>query len=195
MELLDSVFYLLLGVGLSAAAGFRVFVPLLVLGLAGRIEQVPISENMLWMTTTPAVVVFAAATAFEVAAYYVPWLDNALDTLTTPLAVVAGVVATASVLTDVDPLIQWSLGLIAGGTAAGVVQIATVATRAASSLTTAGLGNPLISTVEAGAATGVSLAMVALPTFLAALLVLSLLVWAARALVRRGRVRAMEPVE
>jgi hypothetical protein len=195
MESFEMFFYLLLGMGLSAACGFRVFVPLLVLGLAGRVDQVPLAENMLWIVSTPALVVLGAATAFEITAYYIPWVDNVLDTITTPMAVLAGTIATASVLDGTDPVIQWSLALLTGGTAAGAVQIATVATRAASSITTGGLANPLISTVEAGAASGVSLAMVLLPSFLAALFVLGVVVWAVRAILHRPEVRSVETTD
>jgi len=184
---MDALLYLLLGVGLSAACGFRVFVPLAVIGLAGRLGQLQLAGNMEWITSTPALTVLAAATIIEVGAYYIPWVDNVLDSITTPLAILAGTAATAAVLTGADPVIQWSVGLIAGGTTAGAVQLATVAARAVSTLTTGGLGNPVVSTLEAGAAAGVSVGMVVLPVAVAGLLVAGLIVWAIHALWKRAR--------
>ena len=137
-----------IGIGLAAAAGFRVFVPLLVLSIAALTGHLHLSSSFAWAGTLPALVAFATATVVEVGAYYVPWLDHLLDVVATPLAVVAGVVVSAAVITDLPPFLKWGLALIAGGGAAGVVQGATVLARLKSSLATGGLGNPIVSTVE-----------------------------------------------
>jgi hypothetical protein len=136
------------GLGLAAAAGFRVFVPLLVLSLAARAGYVPLSSGFEWIGTTPALIAFATATVLEVVGYYVPWFDNLLDTIAAPSAVVAGVIASASVMTDLPPLIRWSVALIGGGGAAGLVAGSTSLLRLKSTATTAGLANPLVATVE-----------------------------------------------
>ena len=182
---------LAVGVALAAAAGFRVFVPLLALSLAARAELVPLAENLQWLATTPALVALATATLLELAGYYVPWLDNALDSLATPAAVIAGTILTAGVLTDVDPLLRWALGLIAGGGTAATVQLSSVAVRAASTVTTAGLGNPAVSTAEAGAATLMAVLAIFAP-LAAVVLLLALLVVMWRA-VRRRRQRRRAP--
>ena len=179
---------LAVGVGLAAAAGFRVFVPMLALALAARADLVPLAENLQWLATTPALLALATATLLEIGGYYVPWLDNALDTLATPVAVIAGTLLTASVLTDVDPLLRWALGLIAGGGTAATVQLSSVAVRAASTLTTAGLGNPAVSTVEAGAATLMAVLAIFVPV-VAVLVLGALLVVMWRVARRRGRRR------
>jgi len=173
-----------LGLGLAAACGFRVFVPFLVLSLAAHSGYVVLDGNFEWIASTPALITLAVATVLEITAYYVPWLDNLLDSVATPAAVVAGVVATASVVTGVDPYLKWTLAVIAGGGVAGVVQAVTVGTRGASSLSTAGFGNPLVTTAEIGGSVLLSGMAVGLP-ILAALVVLALLVLAARRLRRR----------
>lgn len=145
---MDTVLGVAIGIGLAAAAGFRVFVPLLVLSIAALSGHVSLSPSFAWAGTYPALVAFATASALEVAAYYVPWLDHLLDTVATPLAVLAGVVASAAVITDLPPFLKWGLALIAGGGAAGVVQGATVLARLKSSLATGGLANPLVATAE-----------------------------------------------
>jgi uncharacterized membrane protein len=81
------------GLALAAAAGFRVFVPLLFVSFAARTGWLPLSTGFEWMGTTPALVVFATATVLEIAAYYFPFFDNLLDTIATPAAVLAGIVA------------------------------------------------------------------------------------------------------
>ena len=170
METLLSV---VLGIGLSAACGFRVFVPFLVAGLAARTGHLSLGPSFAWMATTPALVAFAVATVVEVAAYYVPWLDHVLDLIASPAAVVAGVVMTASVVTGLDPMLRWSLALIAGGGIAATVQALTVGTRKASLLTTGGLGNPIVSTAELGGSLGLAVLAIAVP-----LLAFALVVWA-----------------
>jgi len=178
-----------LGLGLAAACGFRLFVPFLVLNLAVRSGYVALDGGFDWIASTPALITLAVATVLEIIAYYVPWLDNLLDSVATPAAVIAGAVVTASVVTGIDPYLKWSLAVIAGGGVAGAVQAATVGARGASSLTTAGLANPLVSTAEIGGSVLLSALAVGLPV-LAALVVLALLVLAARRLRRRPRAAA-----
>ncbi len=152
-----------IGVGLAAACGFRIFVPLLVISAAARAGHLELAGSFEWMATTPALIAFGSATALEIAAYYVPFFDNLLDTVATPSAVVAGIVATGSQVADFDPLLGWSIAIIGGGGAAGAVQGLTTVTRGISSVATAGFGNPVLSTVEAGASVVMTLLAILLP--------------------------------
>ena len=138
-----------LGLGLSAACGFRVFVPLLCLSIAAHFKVVPLAGSFAWVGSDAALFAFAAATLIEVGAYYIPWLDNALDTIAGPTAVLAGIFVTASVITDIDPFWRWTLAVIAGGGIATTTQLATTKARVASSITTGGFANPVLATVEA----------------------------------------------
>ena len=152
-----------LGLGLSAACGFRVFVPLLCLSIAAHFKVVPLTGAFAWVGSDAALFAFAAATLLEVGAYYIPWLDNALDAIAGPVAVVAGIFVTASVITDVDPFWRWTLAVIAGGGLAATTQLATTKARAASSLTTGGLGNPVLATLEGVSSTALSVIAVLWP--------------------------------
>lgn len=140
-----------LGLGLAAAAGFRVFVPLLVMSAASYTGQLELSHGFDWVGSRAALIVLSTATALEILAYYVPWLDNLLDSISAPAAVVAGSVVAASAFSDIDPLLKWSLAIIGGGGLAGIVKGATTLARGASTATTGGLANPILSTFEAGA--------------------------------------------
>src|SRR5687768_218879 len=137
-----------MGIGLAAACGFRIFIPPLVMSIAAVSGNLTLSPGFQWIGTYPALITFGVATALEITAYYVPWLDNLLDSIATPAAVVAGTVVTASMVSGMSPFLQWTLAVIAGGGAAGLVQTATVVTRAASTATTGGIANPLIATGE-----------------------------------------------
>ncbi len=181
---MDALLSVCLGLGLAAACGFRVFVPALVLSLAARGGYVALDGGFEWIASTPALITLGVATVVEIGAYYVPWLDNLLDSLSSPAAVVAGIVVTASVVTGIDPYLKWTLAVIAGGGVAGAVQALTVGARGASSLTTAGIGNPLVTTAEIGGSAALSAVAVASP-WLAALAVLVLVVFAVRRLRRR----------
>ena len=159
---------IMIGVALSATCGFRVFVPLLAVNIGTRALDangqplIELAGGFDWLSSDIALMVFLVATLFEIGGYYIPWIDNLLDTIASPASIVAGTVITASVITGMDPWLQWLLGVIAGGGAAGAVQAATVVTRAGSSVTTGGLGNPIVASVEtSGAFLGSALSIVA----------------------------------
>ena len=137
-----------IGLGLAAACGFRVFVPLLVASIAARAGYLSLAAGFDWVGTEPALYAFATATLLEILAYYIPWLDNALDAIATPAAVIAGMLVGAAVFTDLPPFLKWSLAIIAGGAAAGMVQGATGLLRLKSTALTGGLANPVVSTLE-----------------------------------------------
>ncbi|HXF61828.1 MAG TPA: DUF4126 domain-containing protein [Caldilineaceae bacterium] len=186
---LDVLLSLALGIGLSAACGFRVFVPFLVMSVAALTGHLELGEGWEWIGSYPAVFAFATATVLEIAAYYVPWLDNTLDAVATPAAVVAGAVATAAVMTEMSPFLTWTLAAIAGGGAAGLVQTGTVLLRTLSTSTTLGLGNFTVATGELGGSLVTAILAIMLPWVTLAL-VLLLVVWVMRKL-RRNRNRAM----
>jgi hypothetical protein len=136
------------GLGLAAACGFRVFVPLLVLSVAARAELLSIHPDFAWIAATPALIVLAVATMLEVLAYYLPVVDNLLDTVATPAAAIAGAVVALAVFVDLDPWLHWSLGIIAGAGIATAVQLPTAAVRGGSTVVTGGIANPGVSTGE-----------------------------------------------
>jgi len=178
MDLLQIVLSLSLGLGLAAACGFRVFIPPLMLGIASRFDLYELEGSFVWVGETWAIGVFAIATLLEIGGYYVPWIDNLLDTIATPAAIIGGIfVTSASLEGEMDPSMQWMLSIIAGGSTAGVIQIGTVATRAVSTTTTGGLANPIVSTLEALA----SIICIILSLFLVVIIpfVLVFLIWMA----------------
>ena len=136
------------GIGLSATCGFRVFVPLLGMSVASQIGYLELSPGFEWIGSLPALITFGTATVLEIVGYYIAWVDNLLDTIATPAAVIAGTITTASMVGDVSPLLRWTLAVIAGGGIAGLVQGSSVLIRGKSSLATAGIANPVVSTVE-----------------------------------------------
>ncbi|HEY9740954.1 MAG TPA: DUF4126 domain-containing protein [Coleofasciculaceae cyanobacterium] len=162
---MDTLLSICIGIGLSAACGFRVFVPPLVMSMASIFGHLTLSPNFGWMGTYPALVVFAVATCIEIAAYYIPWVDHLLDIVATPMAIAAGTVVTASLLPDADPMLQWTVALIAGGGSAGTIQAFSGMARLASTLMTGGLGNALISTIESGGSIILSGLAIAVPVF------------------------------
>jgi len=159
----DALTSVAVGIGIAAACGFRVFVPLLIVSAAALSGHLTLAPGFEWIGSIPALVAFATATLLEVLAYKVPWLDHALDMLATPAAAVAGVVASASVVTDLPPLLRWSVVLIGGGLAAGTVQGMTVLVRLKSGLTTGGIANPLVASGELAGAVVTSVLALTIP--------------------------------
>jgi len=160
---LSTLMAVAVGIGLSASAGFRIFLPLLVAAIAARLGWLPLQGEFAWIGTTPAIIAFATAAAAEIAAYYIPFVDNLLDTIASPLAVAAGGLMMTSLLPVDNDLLKWTLGLIAGGGTAAAVQGGTVLTRLAATKLTAGLGNGVLSTGENVLALGGSLSALFLP--------------------------------
>ena len=146
---METILALCIGVGLSAACGFRVFVPLLVMSAASLMGLFEPMKGFEWLAMPSVCIALAVATVFEIGAYYIPWLDNALDTIATPAAMVAGTLTTMAVSTgEMSQFASWASAIIVGGGTAGAVQMSTVAVRGLSSVTTGGVGNPVVSTGE-----------------------------------------------
>lgn len=152
----ETIASLFLGLGLAASVGFRVFLPLLALSLASHYNVIPVGESWQWVSTTPAIIVFGFASILEILAFYIPFVDNLLDSIAVPTAAVAGTAVMASTAMDIDPLWKWALAIIAGGGTAGIIKGSNATTRLASTSTTGGLANPAVATTETVAAAGLS---------------------------------------
>jgi hypothetical protein len=184
---LDLALSVALGIALAATTGFRLFLPLLIASVAAYTGHLPLDENFAWLGTPPALTMLAVAALIEIVAYYVPGIDNLLDTLSVPAAFIAGTVLSAAVITDLPPVVKWTAAVVAGGGAAGLTKGVTAMVRAKSTLFTGGVGNHVLATAELGGAILVPLLAIALP--FAALVLLILLLWAAFRLLRGRRRR------
>lgn len=166
--MLDQIPYLpyvlsaFIGIGLAAATGFRVFLPMFAVSLASYLHWIPTSESFEWLAGLPALITTGIATIAEVLAYYIPFVDHLLDTISVPMATIAGSILFASQFTELGTFPQWALALIAGGGTAATISSGFAGIRAASTATTGGLGNPVVGTTEtAGAGVMAVLAMAA----------------------------------
>lgn len=161
-----------IGIGLAASAGFRVFVPMLVAAIAAKTGILPLNESFMWLSSWPSIAILGTATMVEILAYYIPVVDNLLDTIATPLAVVAGTLLLTSVLPIDSELMKWITGAAVGGGSAAVVQSGSALTRLTSTKLTAGVGNPVVATVENVAAAGTSILSLVIPFFILAIFLL-----------------------
>jgi hypothetical protein len=151
------------GVCLAASAGFRVFVPMLLAAIAARAGVIPLNNGLDWLSSDTAVAMLSIACIVEVAGFYVPWIDHALDTIAVPGAVVAGSLLATSQIGISNPAIAWVIGILAGGGSAGLIQLGTMFTRGVSLVTTGGLANPIVATAETGMALVASLLAIFVP--------------------------------
>ncbi len=161
-----------IGVGLAAATGFRIFLPLFTVSLASYMGWLPVNEHFEWLSGLPTLIATGIAMVIEIAAYYIPFVDHLLDTLSIPLSTIAGSVLFASQFTDIGTFPQWAFALIAGGGTAAVISSGFAGVRAASTATTGGLGNSAVSSAETAGAGIMSVLAMALPiiAFIAAVL-------------------------
>jgi hypothetical protein len=180
---LQALLSIALGIGLAAATGFRIFVPLLVAGIAARAGLLPLNDTFHWLSSIPALLMLGTAALAESIAYFVPGVDHVLDVVAGPAAVGAGIVASASVMADVPPTLMWPLAVIAGGGIAGVAKGGTALVRAKTGVTTAGLANPLVAIAETVGATGLAVLAVAFP--LLCLVLVAAMVYAVMKFARR----------
>jgi hypothetical protein len=183
LSAVDALLAVGLGIGLAAAAGLRIFVPLLALALAARFGGLELAPAFAWLGSVPAIVALGVAAVVEIGAYYVPGLDHLLDVVAGPAAVGAGIVVAAAVMTDLPSWLQWPLAIIAGGGSAGLVQGASTLLRAKSGALTGGLGNPVVASGELGGA--VTLSVLALLAPVVAVVLVILLLWAILRVARR----------
>ena len=172
----ETIISIFLGVGLAASVGFRVFLPLFALSLASYFGVWDLNPNWEWIGSLAAVITLGVATVVEIFAYFIPWVDNLLDSLAIPLAAIAGTAVMVSTVANLDPVVTWSLAIIAGGGTATAIKGASATSRLASTTTTGGVGNPLVSTVETGTAMVVSTASIFAPILAAVLVILILIV-------------------
>ena len=172
----DLALSIVLGIALAAATGFRIFLPMLIVSGAAYAGHLQLDSSFAWLGTPSALTMLSVAALAEVLAYYVPIIDNLLDTLATPAALIAGTIVSAAVMTDVPPMVKWTAAVIAGGGIAGLTQGLTGILRAHSTVLTGGLGNPVIATAELGGALLISFLALVAPAAAVALVILFLLV-------------------
>ncbi len=167
MDIINLLISILVGLGLSAACGFRVFLPPLIAGLFAYTGHLDLGESFQWLGEPITLIALALASAFEIAAFYIPWVSNLLDAVAAPAAVVAGTILSASIVADdMNPFFQWSFAIIAGVGVSGGIHASTAVIRGGTNVATGGMGNPLLATVEAGGATTVSVLAIVLPLIL-----------------------------
>ena len=171
----ETIISIFLGIGLAASVGFRVFLPLFALSLAAYFDVWELNDSWQWIGSLASVITLGVATLVEVFAYFIPWVDNVLDSFAVPLAAIAGTAVMVSTVADLDPVVTWSLAIIAGGGTATAIKGAGAASRMASTATTGGLGNPVVSTVETGTAIAVTTASIFAP-ILAIIMVIIILI-------------------
>lgn len=166
MELMTSYGFALLfwqlalGFSLAATTGLRAFLPLFVTSVAARMGYLTLGSSFSWMATDPALIVFGAAVVFEIAGDKIPALDHALDAAGVFVKPTAATILAGSMFTQMDPVMACVAGLVTGGVVAGGVHVVKAKARLASSVTTFGAGNPVLSVAEdVVAVSGVALAI------------------------------------
>jgi hypothetical protein len=173
---MEILLQILIGVGLAATCGFRVFVPLLVMGIAGLSGYLHLAAGFEWIGSLTAVIIFGIATVVEIAAYFIPYIDNILDSISIPASVVAGITVAASVITDVHPLLRWTLAVIAGGGIATVTSLISNGAHGISTVASGGVANPAVSGAESILSVISAIIAIAVPVLAITLIVVLVIV-------------------
>jgi len=172
----ETVISIFLGIGLAASVGFRVFLPLFALSLAAFFGKWELNDSWQWIGSLAAVIALGVAMLIELFAYFIPWVDNVLDSMAVPLAAIAGTAVMVSTVAGLDPLVTWSLAIIAGGGTATAIKGANATGRLASTASTGGVANPIVSTMETGTAVAVTTASIFAPAIAAVLVIIILFI-------------------
>lgn len=178
--------------GLSSSAGLNAYIPLLMVALAARFPldnplvklQAPYDLMGSWW----AIGLLAVLLVVEIVADKIPAVDTVNDGIQTFVRPAAGAIlfaGSANVITDIHPILALGAGLLV----AGGVHATKTAARPVVTVSTAGVGNPIVSTLEDIVAFVVSLLALVLP-IIAAILMLTFVVFVI-VLVRRWRQRKM----
>jgi hypothetical protein len=168
---LSTLLEFMLAIALSAAAGFRVFVPLLVLSAAAVLGHVNLPAQFDWIENPQALTLFAIASLLEITGYAIPWFDHALDLIATPAAIFSGTILTASLAPEMDPLAKWTLAVVTGGGTAGLTKLVMNLLRGTSTAVSGGLTNPLVAALELVAAITLSVLAITVPVAAGAIVV------------------------
>ena len=173
---LETIISICLGIGLAASVGFRVFLPLFALSLSSYFNVLDLNDSWHWIGSLSALIILGVATLVEIFAYFIPYIDNLLDSIAVPLAAFAGTVIMLSTVVNLSPEMTWALAIIAGGGTAAAISGTSSAARLTSTVTTGGTGNPIVSTIETGTAFMMSLISIVFPIFAIILVILIFLI-------------------
>jgi mannitol-specific phosphotransferase system IIBC component len=144
MDVFTSV---LAGFGLSAPAGLNAWLPLLITGLAARLNFIKLAAPFDMLSNTWVLLIIGLLLTIEVFADKIPAVDTINDVIHTFIRPTAGGIlfaAQAGMIGGMDPILGFGLGVLS----AGSVHAVKAASRPLITATTGGLGNPLVSFIE-----------------------------------------------
>jgi hypothetical protein len=159
--------------GLSTSAGLNAYIPLLVVALLARFTPlVTLNEpydalSSWWVIGTLAVLLIV-----EILVDKVPAADTVNDIIQTFIRPTAGAILFAATTNAIG--LHPILAAICGVILAGGVHAVKAGGRAAITATTAGAGNPVVSTIEDAISLGTSVLAIVAPYLVAALIVIAL---------------------
>lgn len=148
--------------GLAGAAGLNAYVPLLGVALAGRFGALTLRPPFDTLAETWCIALLAVLLVVEIIVDKFPVADHANDVLQTFVRPAAGALVFAAetgAVEDVHPAVFVTLGLV---TALGV-HGTKAAARPVVNATTAGVGAPVVSTVEDGVAAATTVTALVFP--------------------------------
>ncbi|MFF2552661.1 DUF4126 domain-containing protein [Nocardia sp. NPDC058058] len=180
MEITSAVAAVLGAFGLSGAAGLNAWLPLLVVGIADRFGWIDLGSSYGWLSSTPALIGIGIVFLLDLVGDKIPALDSVLHGIGTLIAPASGAIlftAETSISSHMPPAVAAVLGAIT----AGSVHVGRSVARPFVTGTTAGVGNPVVSSAEDGTSLALTVLALAVPivAFIAVLILLIVLGWIA----------------
>jgi uncharacterized membrane protein len=168
----------LTGLGLSPSAGLNAYIPLLIFALADRFtDRVTLDNPYDFISSTPGILIIMILLTIELVADKIPGVDHANDLIQSAVRPAAGaflMMASTSHDDSLNPVISMIIGLFLAGTVHGVKATA----RPAITISTGGLGNPVISMIEDGISAVTSIFAIIAPIIaIFLLLLLGIFLW------------------
>lgn len=176
--MIDAITGLATSFGLSSSAGLNAYLPLLIVALAARFtDWLKLNEPWSALTNGWIIALLAVLLVVEVVADKIPAVDHANDVIHTFIRPAAGAIlfaASSNVVADVHPVLAMACGVVVAG---GVHAVKATA-RPVVTATTAGVGNPIVSTIEDVVAALIALLSILIPVLIALFLLLLFVVMA-----------------
>jgi len=168
----------LTGLGLATPAGLNAYLPLLIAALVDRLStQIELDRPFDFLSSTWGIVILTALVTVEVVVDKIPGIDHLNDLIQSVVRPASGAFLMMAANSDgggLNPVGAMVIGLVV----AGCVHAVKAISRPVVTVTTGGLGNPLVSLAEDGVAilTAVTAVLLplAVPFFIAVIVILLL---------------------
>src|SRR5271165_2941253 len=168
----QAILALLTALGLSSTAGFRAYLPLLAVAVGSSVDSsaLPLQPGFQTLKSPPLIIILGVLVILEFIVDKVPVIDHLSDAVHTVIRPLSGAIIMAGTQNSLSDMSPW-LAAGVGALAALVFHTAKATVRPVVSATTAGVGNPIVSTIEDVIAAAIAILSILAPVIAAVVVV------------------------